>query len=132
MTIDTVQIARFILGGSWVYHGLIPKLMTVAPIEHAMTATLGLAPDTSLLITRLAGVSEMLFGVLLIIFYRYSALIVVNVVLLAALLLFVAVQIPSVLFEAFNPVTTNLALIGLSCVLLQANQQTETHPASRP
>ena len=83
---------------------------------------MGFDPDTSLLLTRLAGVSEVVLGILLLIFYRNSALIILNVVLLAALLLFVAVQIPSVLFEAFNPVTTNLSLIGLSCVLLQANR----------
>ncbi len=122
MNIDTVQFARFVLGGSWIYHGLVPKLITVAPIERAMTATMGFDPDTSLLLTRLAGVSEVVLGILLLIFYRNSALIILNVVLLAALLLFVAVQIPSVLFEAFNPVTTNLSLIGLSCVLLQANR----------
>ncbi|WP_189399150.1 DoxX-like family protein [Arenicella chitinivorans] len=117
---DSVQIARFILGGSWIYHGLAPKLITVAPIERAMTATLGLDPDTSLLITRLAGVGEVVFGILLIIFYRQVTLIALNIAMLVALLIFVAVQIPAVLFDAFNPVTTNLALIGLSCVLLQA------------
>lgn len=127
MQIDSVQVARYILAGSWIYHGLVPKLLTVAPIERAMTATLGFSVDTSMLLTRLAGVSEVVLGILLLIFYRNSALIIMNIVSLAALLVFVAVQIPSVLLEAFNPVTTNLSLIGLSCVLLQANRSASSH-----
>ena len=121
---NSIQVARYILGFSWMYHGLFPKLLTIAPIEQAMTATLGFSDATSTLITQSAGVAEILFGLLIIVLYRNRALIMLNIFALASLLLFVAIQMPTLLFEAFNPVTTNLALIGLSVVLL-SNRDTQ-------
>lgn len=41
-----------------------------------------------------------------------------NIVGLAGLLVFVAVLQPHILIEAFNPVTTNITLIGFSLILL--------------
>jgi len=119
IALDSVQIARYILGISWIYHGLFPKLLTVAPMEQAMTATLGFSDEVSLLITKFAGISEIVIGITLILFYKNTLLIRLNICALILLCLFVAIQIPSLLFEAFNPVTTNLALIGLSYILLR-------------
>lgn len=119
LVLDSVQIARYILGISWIYHGLFPKLLTVAPMEQAMTATLGFSDEVSLLITKFAGISEIVIGITLILFYKNTLLIRLNICALILLCLFVAIQIPSLLFEAFNPVTTNLALIGLSYILLR-------------
>ena len=117
----SIQVARFVLGGSWIYHGLFPKLLTVAPIEKAMTATIGLSEQYSLFLTRSVGVAEVIFGLLIIVYYRHASLLLVNIVLLVLLVLFVAIQMPALLIEAFNPVTTNLALIGLSYVLIRAS-----------
>jgi len=119
LVLDSVQIARYILGISWIYHGLFPKLLTVAPMEQAMTATLGFSDEVSPLITKFAGISEIVIGITLILFYKNTLLIRLNICALILLCLFVAIQIPSLLFEAFNPVTTNLALIGLSYILLR-------------
>lgn len=116
----SVQVARYILGVSWIYHGLFPKLIAVAPLEKALTATIGLSDHDSYLVTISAGVLEVFFGILIIVFYRNSRIILANIVTLVVLCIFVAIQMPSLLIEAFNPVTTNLALIGLSYVLLRA------------
>lgn len=116
----SVQVVRYILGFSWMYHGLFPKLITVAPLERALTATLGLSEQASYLITKSAGVTEVLFGFLIIVFYKKMFVLVVNIFALVMLCIFVAIQMPSLLIEAFNPVTTNLALIGLGYVLLRA------------
>jgi hypothetical protein len=83
-----------------------------------MTASLGFSEDVSYYITKSAGVGELLFGLLLFLFYRSKPLLILNILALIGLLLFVAVLQPQLLFEAFNPVTTNLAIIGLSMVLL--------------
>ncbi len=115
-----IQVARFILGFSWIYHGLFPKLITVAPIEKTLTATMSLSEHASYLVTKTAGVMEIIFGLLLIVLYKNRPLIKLNIAALISLCAFVAVQLPSLLIEAFNPVTTNLALIGLSYVLLSA------------
>ena len=67
---DAVQVARYTLGLSWIYQGLFPKLLTVAPLERALTATMGFSDNISLLVTRAAGVSEIVFGIALIVFYK--------------------------------------------------------------
>ena len=117
--VNPVQVARYILGFSWIYHGLLPKLITVAPIEQRMTATLGFSTEVSYWVTKCAGVSEVLFGIILLFMYRNKYIVILNIFALFALLIFVMIQLPSLLFEAFNPMTTNLALIGLSYILLK-------------
>ena len=130
-----IQIARWLIGLSWIYHGIFPKLLQVAPLEKAMTATIGLSSDHSWLLTKAAGVGEVIFGVVLIIWYQNRALIWLSILGLCGLLMFVMVMMPVVLLEAFNPVTTNLPLIGLSLILLnqlkaEQNTQTETSGTS--
>jgi len=122
MDYRSVQVARYILGLSWIYHGLFPKLVTVAPLEKELTATIGLSENLSILITQSAGVSEIIFGLLLLVFYKNRKLLLANILALVALCIFVAIQMPSLLIEAFNPVTTNVALIGLSYVLLRSKK----------
>ena len=43
-------------------------------------------------------------------FYQSKLIVYTNIIALSALLLFVAIQLPEVLIEAFNPVTTNAQL----------------------
>lgn len=113
-----IQIARFIISFSWLYHGLIPKLIHIAPLELKMTASFGFNAEISTLITRAAGIGEMIFAVLFFIFYRSILLNILNIAALVGLVLFVAVLQPALLIEAFNPVTTNLAMIAFSLVLI--------------
>ena len=119
---SSIQIARFIISFSWLYHGIFPKLVHIAPLEKLMTASLGLSPEYSYFITKSAGVGEVIFGILLFVFYRSKLLVLVNIVGLTGLLGFVAIMEPQVLIEAFNPVTTNIALIGFSVILLLESQ----------
>lgn len=87
-----------------------------------MTATLGFSAHQSALITRAAGIAEIVFGVTLFMLYKVRPVILANTLALVALLAFVVVQIPAALMEAFNPVTTQLALLGLSYVLLSEQE----------
>ena len=79
---------------------------------------MGFSDNISLLVTRAAGVSEIVFGIALIVFYKNRVFPILSIVALLFLFAFVALQLPSLLSEAFNPVTTNFALIALSYVLL--------------
>ncbi|PAJ74495.1 hypothetical protein CJF42_10335 [Pseudoalteromonas sp. NBT06-2] len=115
---SSLQIARFIISFSWLYHGIFPKLFHIAPLEKAMTASIGLSSELSYLVTKSMGVGEIIFGVLFFIFYRNKAIILLNIIGLSGLLCFVAILQPQLLIEAFNPVTTNIALIGFSLILL--------------
>ncbi|WP_462173956.1 DoxX-like family protein [Pseudoalteromonas xiamenensis] len=123
---SSVQIARFIVSFSWLYHGIFPKLIHVAPLEKLMTSSIGFSEYISYFITKSAGVGEVLFGVVLFIFYYYKPLIILNIIGLGFLLMFVAVLQPQLLVEAFNPVTTNIPIIGLSFVLLSNTKQSSS------
>lgn len=112
------QIARYIIGFSWIYHGVIPKLLHIAPLEKAITASLGLSEELSYLLTKTAGIGELIFGILFFIYYKNRLIVLLNIIGLAGLLLFVALLQPQLLIGAFNPVTTNIPLIGLSIILL--------------
>ena len=120
---SSVQIARYIVSFSWLYHGIFPKLIQIAPLEKLMTASIGFSEELSYYITKSAGVGEVIFGITLFIFYRSRFIVLLNIVGLIALLLFVAVLQPQLLIEAFNPVTTNIPIIGLSLVLLNNLKQ---------
>ena len=115
---STIQIARFIISFSWLYHGIFPKLVHIAPLEKVMTASLGLSNELSYLVTKSAGVGEVIFGVFFFVFYRNKVIVLLNIIGLTGLLGFVALMQPHLLIEAFNPVTTNIGLIGLSLILL--------------
>jgi hypothetical protein len=116
--LSTIQIARFFISFSWLYHGIFPKLIHIAPLEKLMTASLGFSNDLSYLITKSAGVGEVILGVVFFVLYRSKIIVLLNIIALTGLLFFVALLQPQLLIEAFNPVTTNIALIALSFILL--------------
>ena len=123
LQLSSIQIARFIVSFSWIYHGIFPKLIHIAPMEKLMTASLGFSNEISDLITQSAGVGEVIFGIVFFIFYRVKLVLILNILGLIGLLFFVAVLQPHLLIEAFNPVTTNIPIIGLSLVLLNNLKQ---------
>ena len=120
---SSIQVARYIISFSWLYHGLFPKLIEIAPLEQLMTSSAGLSNETNYLIIKTVGVGEVLFGILVFIFYKSRLIISLNIVALIVLLTLVAVLQPQLLIEAFNPVTTNIPLIGLSFILLNNIKQ---------
>jgi uncharacterized membrane protein YphA (DoxX/SURF4 family) len=126
LTLSSSQIARFIISFSWLYHGIFPKLFHIAPLEKAMTASLGLSSELSYFVTKLAGIGEVIFGVLFFVLYRSKAIVLLNIIGLTGLLCFVAVLQPHILIEAFNPVTTNIALIGFSLILLNETNKNKS------
>ncbi len=115
---SSIQIARYIISFSWLYHGIFPKLIHIAPLEKLMTASLGLSNELSYFVTKSAGVGEVIFGILFFVFYRNKFIVSLNIIGLTGLLGFVALMQPQLLIEAFNPVTTNIALIAFSFILL--------------
>lgn len=120
---SATQIARYIIGLSWIYSGVFPKLMQIAPLEKVMTASIGLSDEISYLITKAAGVGEVIFGVIFILLYKSRSVVWLNIFALSALLVFVAILQPPLLIEAFNPVTTNIPLIALSVILLRKKHE---------
>jgi len=98
----------------------------IAPLEQAMTATIGLSDYHSYLLTKAAGVGEVTFGFILFLFYKNATLLKLNILALISLAVFVAIKMPLLLIEAFNPVTTNFTLIALSYLLLRTTYNTQS------
>ena len=116
---STIQLARYVIGLTWIYHGLIPKLLRIAPLEQAMSENFGFSDEHTYLLIKAAGIGEILFGIIFIWLYRIKTVLWLNLMALAGLLVFAAVMTPYILLEAFNPVTTNIPLIALGYLLLQ-------------
>tara|TARA_Y100001956_G_C4091377_1_gene173097 strand:- start:65 stop:439 length:375 start_codon:yes stop_codon:yes gene_type:complete len=119
----TVQMARYMITFVWLYHGIFPKLVHVAPLEQLMTGSIGFSDDISYLITKAAGIGEVIFGLLFFVFYKTKLMNILNILALAFLLLSVVMLQPQLLIEAFNPVTTNLPIMVFSFVLLNEIKQ---------
>ena len=114
---SAVFISRIIVSFSWLFHGLVPKLIYIAPLEYEMTSSLGFSDSTTLLLIKCAGISEILFGLVFWFCYRNRFIVASSIAALLSLIVVVAVLTPHLLFEAFNPITTNIPLVGLSLIL---------------
>jgi hypothetical protein len=104
--------ARISITFIWIWQGLIPKLWFPSPDEKAMLSAAGV----SLGILPVIGAAEVVFGVAAVLLWRWRPFFVLNAVLMAGALLSVALQSPSYLFAAFNPVTLNVAMIAFSVI----------------
>lgn len=109
-------ISRLSLGFLFIYHGLLPKILWLSPVETHLVSLSGLDLPANI-VSLLAGIGEVLLGGSIIFFRKSIIPIYVAVVVLLLLLLFVGLVSPKYLVEAFNPVTTNM--LGLSfCYLI--------------
>ncbi|KKE82163.1 hypothetical protein N481_21795 [Pseudoalteromonas luteoviolacea S4047-1] len=84
-----------------------------------MVSSAGFSEEMSMMITRAAGVGEVLFGLVFFFLYKSKVINVLNILGLIGLLIAVCVLQPQLLIEAFNPVTTNIPLIAFSYILLK-------------
>jgi hypothetical protein len=94
----------------WLWQGLVPKLLLNHADERAMLTASNL-PETLL---PLIGLLEIGVAVAAILTWRKASFFVFNILAMLAAFVNVAVLSPHFLFAAFNPVTLNLAMIGLS------------------
>ena len=121
---SALQIARFVIAFAWVYQGLLPKIVQISSAELVLVSGFGLSEDATHTLLTIAGIGEIAWGFLFFALYRIRAIVYLNIVALAGLLLGVIFTAPQFLIEAFNPVTTNLPLIALSIVILEHTKRT--------
>ena len=108
-------ISRLSLGFLFIYHGLVPKILWLSPVEIHLASLSGLNISANI-ISPVAGIGEMLLGCS-IIFFRKSIIQFIALIVLLLLLLFVSLVSPKYLVDAFNPVTTNMLGMGF-CYLI--------------
>jgi DoxX-like family len=111
-------LARGTTAFIWFYHGLVPKLLYHDRAELDLISRIGTAPQHLHAAATLAGVVEVLFAFLLIIFWRRSWLLWLTLVLMLVGIPVVAVTAPEYLSAAFNPVTLNTSLAVFAAIAL--------------
>ena len=118
--------ARGAMAFIWFYHGLVPKLLYHDRAELDLLSRIGTAPQHLHASATLAGVVEVLFAFLLIVFWRRSWLLWVTLALMLVGIPVVAVSAPEYLSAAFNPVTLNLSLAMFAAIALIARRDLPT------
>ena len=118
-------LARYTLGFIFIYHGLVPKILFLSQTELAINQAHAFLEVTPERIALLGGVTEIVLG-LLIVLYRQAIWPVLLAMLgLALLLLDIMLMMPSLLVEAFNPVTINIAGLVLGWIAWREHHATD-------
>lgn len=113
--------SRIGIGFLYIYHGLVPKILWLSPVEIELVRLSGSGISAEIA-SPMAGTLEILLG-LLIIFLRHAIWpVYIAGLSLAILLLYTAFLMPALLIEAFNPVSTNI--LGLVLCYITINSQT--------
>jgi len=103
-------LARLGIAFIWLWQGLAPKLLFPSADEKAMLA----AASLPLSLLPVIGALELAFAVATLGLWRWRTLFLWNALAMAAALIAVALQSPSYLVAAFNPVSLNVGMIVLS------------------
>lgn len=104
-------IARVTLAFVFAYHGLVPKILWLSPVEASLTNAHNL---DAVIVSPIAGIFEIILALCILLLKNSLAPIYLAIVLLLILLLDVLLIMPSLLIEAFNPVTINIASIVIA------------------
>ena len=111
----------------WVYHGLVPKLLLMHPEEVSMTqGMLPLTVNEAQNIVSTAGVIEIVFGILWVLYSNKRRLLKIQVVVFPLLTLSTLIGDATVFGDPFNPLTFNLTLFVLSVIGLLVSKDIPT------
>lgn len=108
-------VSRLVLGFIFIYHGLVPKIIWLHPVEIQLTTAHGL---DAAFISPVAGVLEVVLGLSLLLMRKSLLPVYIAIASLVMLLLDVMLIMPSLLTAAFNPVTTNLVAIAMAYIVV--------------
>ena len=108
--------ARLILSFIWIYQGLVPKLLFKDTGELEIVRGSGLFTGYEALVLSGLGLAEIVFGVLFLLLWRQSRLFIWNMILLVILTVDALIGQPGIFVAPFNPITLNIAMIGLSLI----------------
>jgi len=113
------NISRLTLVFIWFYHGLVPKIIFANEQEVLMNATF--LPFLSKEFTLLtSGVIELVYAVLLLVFFRSKVLLYPAIGFSVVATLAILIKIPELFENAFNPFSTNLSVLCLCLINLLA------------
>jgi hypothetical protein len=103
-------VARFGIAFTWLWQGLMPKLIFASVDERAMIAAAGLP----LGMLPVIGAFELTFAAATLLFWRWRPLFLLNALMMIVAVVAVSLRSPSYLVAAFNPITLNAGMVMLS------------------
>ena len=115
-------VARGTLAFTWLWHGLVPKLLFPRTGEVAISVASGIPVGIAPTIDTLAGVGEILFGLGLIAFWRWRLPLILQIPLLLGLIVPIALRRPALFTAPFQPLTLNLAMAALALCALAVSK----------
>jgi hypothetical protein len=110
-------ISRISLAFSWIYQGVVPKIVCVSTGEVSLLAPVAPVLQVACSMITWMGYGEVLFGIVLLL-TGARWVFGLNIAVLVMLLGWVAVVQPGLYTQPFNPLTLNAALIGLSLIAM--------------
>jgi hypothetical protein len=126
-----LKVSNFLIALTWLYHGLVPKLMFMETGELAMLTASGLFTGFEKEGVYAAGVAEILFGLAFLFFGRLRLLHYLNIFSLVTLGLTALLAKPEIYLAPFNPATTSFGVIGLSVIVLRLLKFIPANPAKK-
>lgn len=115
---------RLALATTWIWQGLVPKLLFPDTGELEILRASGAFPGREHGVLTTVGAGEIAFGLALLVFHRSRAILWIMVAILLVLAAGGAASRPSLLVEPFNPISLTLAMIGIAAMelLLRRNE----------
>ncbi len=109
-------VCRGTIAFIWFYHGLVPKLLYPHEDELAMSMAIGLSRAGAEKAATIGGMLEIAFAIAVLVFWRQRWPLLFTIAAMVGLLGFVVMFQPVLVGAAFNPVTTNIAVMALALV----------------
>ncbi|MFE6137073.1 DoxX-like family protein [Bacillus sp. NPDC057893] len=112
----TYWLVCFLVAFVWIYQGIFPKIIFTHPEEMKMLSVIIGSTENSVLILKIIGWLEIIFGVIWLLPRPKRKLFILHIFMLIALTIAAGFTNIESFTEPFNPITLNFLLIGLSIV----------------
>jgi hypothetical protein len=109
-------IARLAIAFTWIWHGLVPKLIAHDPSEILPITRMGIPTQSAQQLVTAAGIAEILFGILIIALWRRQWPLLLSAAAFAMLGTVGLATTPGLVSKAFSPVSLSVALLGLCAI----------------
>ena len=120
-TINT--LARLGLAFTWLYHGLVPKLIFMHPDELLPLLNAGLPEDRAVLFVKLAGWAEISLGLAMLVLRRARWPYYLTALLMIPAAATVLLYAPTLFRGAFNPASLNVLVFVLAVIGLASHRE---------
>jgi hypothetical protein len=111
-------VANITIALTWIYHGIVPKLLYMETGELPMVTASGMFEGNETVVVYVVGVLEIVFGMMFLFLGRWKTMHWLNIGALVALGIAACVIKNDIYSYPFNPATTAFGVIGLSVIVL--------------